>query len=210
MLIKNDKPLVAVSYDTATYFLLHNYVMQETGISIGRIDPSDFVKNPSTDNQYINLVTLDLVERKKIVDLFNNLNLDRFTYVHDEMFRWKFSDIALNQAKKGTVVGKGCFIYPGVWAYLTHIGDDCIVHSFVRIAENVRIGNNVFLSGSITIAGGSEIGNNCFISTNTLIMDHVTIADNVHLLPGMTIKKSITKSGKYYNPNVFEIKQFKD
>jgi acetyltransferase-like isoleucine patch superfamily enzyme len=208
MLIKNDKPLVAISYNTATFFLLSNYIKQETSLEIERIEPVDFFKNPSDDFQYINLVTLDLAERKKIVDVFKKNCLDRFTYVHDEFFRWKFSDI--NVVNKGSTVGQGCFIYPGVWAYLAQIGDDCIIHSFARMAENVRIGNNVFLSGSVTIAGGSEIGDNCFISTNTLIMDHVKITNDVHLLPGMTIKKSINKPGKYYNPNVFEIKEFKE
>jgi acetyltransferase-like isoleucine patch superfamily enzyme len=205
MLLRNDKPLMAISYDTSTYFLLTQYLENEPDAKVGRIEPLDFFKNPSDEYQYINLVTLDVDERKKIINVLDDKKLDRFSYIHSDIFHRKFSDIETVREN----IGLGCFIYPGVWTYKAEIGKDCIIHSFVRMAENVKIGNNVFISGNVTIAGSSKVGNNCVIGTNVLIMDHVTIGDGVKLLPSMTIRKDIVKSGTYYNPAVFEVKEMR-
>lgn len=197
---------MAISYNTATYFLLSQYVNVECGEHLERIDPSEFFKNPSNKYQYINLVTLDWDERLNISTTLDEQGLDRFSYIHSDMLAHKLSDIEAS----GTTIGLGSFVYPAVWSYIASIGKDCIIHSFVKMAENVKIGNNVFISGGVTIAGSSEIGDNCFIGTNVLIMDHVKITNDVRLLPSMTIRKPIKTSGTYFNPNVFEIKQFKD
>ena len=194
---------MAISYDTATYFLLSQYVNIASGEHLERIEPSEFFKNPSIKYQYINLVTLDWDERLNISTTLDELGLDRFSYIHADIHSHKLSE-------SGTIIGLGTFIYPAVWTYIASIGKDCIIHSFVKMAEKVKIGNNCFISGGVTIAGSSEIGNNCFIGTNVLIMDHVNITNDVRLLPSMTIRKTIKTPGTYYNPNVFEVKQFKD
>ena len=63
---QNDKPLRAISYDTRTFGnlkILLNY--DEPGIEIDRVTPAEFFKDPDSNFQYINLVTLDFEEREK-------------------------------------------------------------------------------------------------------------------------------------------------
>jgi UDP-3-O-[3-hydroxymyristoyl] glucosamine N-acyltransferase len=98
-------------------------------------------------------------------------------------------------------------LFPGVWAYTGSIGNDVIVHAFVKLAENVRIGNGCFISGSVTIAGGCIIGDWCFLGNNLFFIDQVSICDNVKLLPGTNLRKSITEPGTYYNPHTYKVEK---
>jgi NDP-sugar pyrophosphorylase family protein len=195
------KPLAAISYDTQTFFLLTQFLAQESTDTLIRIDPDDFVKNPSDDYQYMNLVVKDFDLRKKISQILDDHNLDRWTLIGADS---RQSAHTLQRSKKLSI-GRGCLIYPGVWAYSGSIGNDVIIHSMVRIAENVTIGNGSFLSGSLTIAGSCNIGNWCFIGNNLFFIDNISVCDNVKLLPGTNLRKSIKKPGTYYNPYTYKI-----
>ena len=202
MLIKNDKPLMAISYDTQTFNMLYHYVLDETGIEINRILPADFLKDLSTEYQYINLVVKDFDERKQVSWALDQHSLDRFTYV--EQSHQAISKLILSRSFS---IGPGCFIYPAVFGYLGSIGKDVIVHSFVKLAENVSIGDGSFVSGSVTIAGGCKIGAWNFIGNNIFMIDNITTVDHVRLLPGLGVRKNIESAGTYYNPHVFDLKQ---
>jgi acetyltransferase-like isoleucine patch superfamily enzyme len=200
MLIKNDKPLAAISYDTRTFGQLGKFVQADGTNEITRIEPSDFLKNPTSDFQYINLVIKDFDQRKQISAVLDQHNLDRFTYIgHD-------STDSLFHVSNITV-GKGCMIFPWVRAYSGNIGNDVVVHSMTVLAEDVQIGNGSFVSGGVTIAGGCKIGNWCFLGNNLFFMDNVSICDNVKLIPGTNIRKSITEPGTYYNPYTYKIEK---
>lgn len=200
MLIKNDKPLMAISYDTQTLKILSQVVAEEYGLTVERIFPADFFKNPSDEFQYINLVIKDFDERKIVSQTLDEFGLDRFTCI-DQSHR-SLSTVRPGQELK---IGAGCFIYPAVFGYSGTIGNDVIIHSMTRMAENVSIGDGCFISGSVTMAGSCKIGNWCFIGNNVFMIDNVAIADNVRLLPGMGVRKNIKEPGTYYNPNVFEL-----
>jgi acetyltransferase-like isoleucine patch superfamily enzyme len=200
MLIKNDKPLAAISYDTQTFDFLTKFVAQESTEPVIRISPEQFLAAADPAYQYINLVVRDFTERQLISKNLNQLGLDRWTYIGNDVGHPAHTI----QQNKNLSIGLGCLIYPAVWAYSGHIGQDVIIHSMTRAAENVHIGDGSFLSGSITLAGGCKIGNRCFLGNNLFFMDGVSICDDVKLLPGTNLRKSITEPGTYYNPNVFK------
>ena len=201
MLIKNDKPLAAISYDTQTFDFLTKFVAQESTEPVIRISPEQFFASPSSEYQYINLVVKDFTERQLISKNLTELSLDRWTYIGNDVGHPAHT-ISQN---KNLSIGLGCLIYPAVWAYSGHIGQDVIIHSMTRAAENVHIGDGSFLSGSITLAGSCKIGNRCFLGNNLFFMDGVSICDDVKLLPGTNLRKSITAPGTYYNPTAFKI-----
>lgn len=200
MLIKNEKPLAAISYDTQTYGQLRKFIQTEENIDLAIISPEEFLKNPTTDYQYINLVVKDFDQRKEVSARLDQENLDRFTYIGQDLTASRFNINNFN-------VGKGCMLFPGVWAYTGSIGNDVIVHAFVKLAENVHIGKGSFLSGAITLAGGCTIGEWCFLGNNLFFIDHVSICDNVKLLPGTNLRKSITEPGTYYNPSTYKVEK---
>lgn len=200
MLIKNDKPLMAISYDTQTYGQLRKFIIEEANIDLARVDPADFLKDPSSDYQYINLVVKDFDQRKQVSALLDQCQLDRFTYIGEDSTANRFK---MNETK----VGKGCMLFPGIWMYNGSIGNDVIMHSLVRMAENVQVGNGCFFSGSITIAGGCTIGDWCFLGNNLFFIDGIQVCDNVKLLPGTNLRKSITEPGTYYNPYTYKMEK---
>jgi acetyltransferase-like isoleucine patch superfamily enzyme len=203
MLIKNHKPLCAISYDTATYSMLEQFLMLDNPETVlHRIEPAQFKIDLSNEFQYINLVLKDFDERETISKLLDTNNLDRFSYVAKSYAH----PMLIGQGAK-VEVGAGCLIYPHVLGYSGRIGNDVIIHSTTRLAENFSIGNGCFLSGSIVIAGDCKIGDFCYIGPNVLLIDHIKICDHVKLLPGVAVRKSIEQPGVYYNPYTFELKK---
>jgi tetrahydrodipicolinate N-succinyltransferase len=200
MLIKNHKPLAAISYDTQTFGQLRKFIQADEGFDLVRVDPNDFLQNPTDNYQYINLVVKDFDQRKQISAALDQFKLDRFTYIGVDSVasRFRATDIT---------VGQGCMLFPGVWAYTGNIGNDVIMHGLVKLAENVQVGNGCFFSGSITIAGGCTIGDWCFLGNNLFFIDGVQVCDNVKLLPGTNLRKSITQPGTYYNPHTYKIEK---
>lgn len=200
MLIKNHKPLMAISYDTQTYGQLRKFINTESKIELARIEPADFFESLDPSFQYINLVVKDFDQRKQISAALDKHKLDRFTYIGEDSTASRFhvNDIT---------VGQGCMLFPGVWIYSGKIGNDVIMHSLVKMAENVNVGNGCFFSGAITIAGSCTIGNWCFLGNNLFFIDGVSLCDNVKLLPGTNIRKSITDPGTYYNPNTYKVEK---
>lgn len=200
MLIKNEKPLAAISYDTLTFNVLKKLILAESNIELARVDPTEFLQNPTTTYQYINLVVKDFEQRKKVSNILDSCALDRFTYIAEDSISTQFKSTDIK-------IGAGCMVFPSVWAYNAEIGNDVIIHSGVRLAENTKIGNGSFLSGSITIAGSCTIGSWCFIGNNLFFIDGISICNDVKLLPGTNLRKSISKPGTYYNPNTYRTEE---
>ena len=204
MIIKNHKPLCAISYDTATYGMLEQLlvVTEDSNIVLHRIEPDQFKAELSDEFQYINLVIKDFQEREAVSKLLDENGLDRFTYISTPYTHpW-----LIGQGPK-IKIGAGCLVYPHVMGYSGQIGNDVIIHSTTRLAENFIIGNGCFLSGNIVIAGDCDIGDFCYLGPNVLLIDHIKICDRVKLLPGVAVRKSIDQPGIYYNPHTFELKK---
>jgi UDP-3-O-[3-hydroxymyristoyl] glucosamine N-acyltransferase len=200
----SDKPLAVVSYDTATFSMLTAFMSTDSTESVTRIDPEDFLKSPSNQYQYINIVVKDFDLRKQISKTLDQHNLGRWTFIAEDPAL--VNQVVVNKNKKLSV-GQGCVIYPGVWAYSGTIGNDVLIHSGVKLAENVSIGNGCYLSGATTIAGNCKIGDWCFLGNNLFFIDNVSVCDNVKLLPGTNLRKSITQPGTYYNPHTYKIEK---
>ena len=199
MIVKNDKPLMAISYDTRTFLMLKRFMHDsEPDLELLRIDPKEFILTSSNEFQYINLITKDFDERKLISKLLDDRSHDRFSYIDTE-----YKAVKHEHSK----FGPGCFIYPGVMTYFADFGKDVMVHGRCNFAEGVTVGDGCFFSGTVTVAGDSSIGSFCNISTNVLIMDHVSICDNVRILPATNVRKSITKPGTYYNPYAYKVEE---
>ena len=201
MIVKNDKPLMAISYETRTLKMLRLLVNRDDpSLVVNRIDPKDFLLSSSDEYQYINLVTIDFAERKLISKILDDRNHDRFSFI-DTDFRGRIYEECN--------FGPGCLIFPGAMFYYADIGKDVIIHGRVSCAEGTKIGDGCFLSGMATIAGDVTIGDFCFISTNVLIMDHVSICDDVRILPATNVRKSISSPGTYWNPYSYKVEKMR-
>jgi acetyltransferase-like isoleucine patch superfamily enzyme len=198
MIVCNEKPLALISYDTQTCALVKKFIARESDRPIVRISPADFLSNGSNEFQYVNLVVKDWQERIEISTRLAELALDRWTYIGESTVTNFFSAADLK-------VGKGCILFPSVWAYSGSIGDDVIIHGNVRLAENIKIGNGCYLSGNVSLAGSCTIGDRCYIGNNLFFMDQISICNDVRLLPGTNLRKNIKTPGTYYNPNMFKV-----
>ena len=81
--------------------------------------------------------------------------------------------------------------------------EDTVIHSGVKIDNQVQVGHNVIIdqdtaiAGCVAIAGSTFIGKRCQIGGASGISGHITIADDV-IITGMSgVANSITKSGIY-------------
>jgi UDP-perosamine 4-acetyltransferase len=179
------KPLAAISHDTSTYHDL-TWFARELDISISQITPEDFLKNPSSDYLYINLVTIDMALRQNINQTLNNLELDRFSYVHPT------STVCQDVSDLGILMYPNCAIYPNV-----DLGQDIIIHSNTSIGHNACIGKGTFFSGGVTIGGNAHIGNFNWFGLSVTVYDKVRIADHVKLGARSVVKDNISESGTY-------------
>lgn len=201
MITRNlQKPLAAISFDTATYKQLKHLIEVESpGLGLALVSPAQFLKDLSNDYQYVNLITKDFALRKQISQALDAADLERFTYV-DDFFK---------SPGQVSTVGTGSVLFQAVFCYSATFGKDCLVHGRTAFGENVMVGQGSFFSGGVTVAGHARIGDFCFVSTNVAVMDHVTVASDVRLLPGLIVKKDIIESGVYYNPYAFKINKLK-
>lgn len=188
MLIHYDstRPCVAISYDTTTFADL-KYNLQDIGVELDRIDPDDFIEStPNTHYQYINLIVRDLAQRELISNQLDQLNLDRFTFIHP------FSTVWTDQ------VGSGSFIYPHVGvASGTTIGKDVIIHGHNGIGHSANIGTGSIIGTFTMIGGSTKIGRFCHINIKTTIYDRLEICDHAIIAADSVIRKNLIESGTY-------------
>lgn len=183
MLYSNsNKPYVAISYDSMTF----NDLIYFSQTPIGRISPDEFLKNPSDENQYINLVNIELELRKQISNVLDNNSLQRFSYAHQTSL---LSDAC---------IGPGAFVYPGCILYpRTTLGSDVLLHANTMVCHGSTIDTGTVTAIGVTIAGSSTVGKFCFLGIKSTIVDKVTVCDNVILGANSLILQNINKPGKY-------------
>ena len=81
---------------------------------------------------------------------------------------------------------------------------DTIIHTGVKIDNQVQIGHNCeildhsIIAGCVGIAGSTKIGKFCKIGGAAMILGHLEIAENTTISPGTMISKSIKTEGKTF------------
>jgi len=86
--------------------------------------------------------------------------------------------------------------------------ENTIIHSGVKIDNQVQIGHNciigenTIIAGCAGIAGSTKIGKNCMIGGAAIIKGHISIADDTIISGGTAMGKNVESSGKRFT-NVF-------
>ena len=81
---------------------------------------------------------------------------------------------------------------------------DTIIHTGVKIDNQVQIGHNCeilehsIIAGCVGIAGSTKIGKFCKIGGAAMILGHLELAENTTISPGTMISKSIKTNGKTF------------
>jgi acyl-[acyl carrier protein]--UDP-N-acetylglucosamine O-acyltransferase len=175
-----------VSYETTTYNDL-KFLLATSGIPLTRIDPVAFINTaPDPSMLYVNMVTLDLALRKKVTETIDNLNLDRFNFIHESSAIWS------------KLSGKGLLIFPfvGIMTDVT-INNDVILYGHNGIAHRTHIGTGCVIDAYTMIAGSSNIGDFCHIRSRVTVYDKVNVANDVIISANSIIRKDIVESGVY-------------
>ena len=192
MLYKNNKPCAVISYDSVTSQDLRFYLKKEN-IELMRIDPMEFLQNPTDEYQYINLVVNDMDLREAITNELDKNNLDRFSFVHPSAV------VDVNIGPTGTVIYPNVTVYPNA-----KIDNDVIIHANTLIAHTCEIGKGTYVSGSVTIGGGTKIGDYCSIGISTTMVDKLRISSHVKIGPSTLIRKNIINPGTYASPKIIK------
>lgn len=178
---------VAVSYDTTVFADLKHFMKSTDNVDLERMDPEDFFVADILPDQYINLVTKSLDQRKQISQSLDNWQAKRFSYIHPS--------VCYNSKN----FAKGVFLYPSTVFYPgSEIGNDVIVHSCSVLAHNSKYGRGTVVSGHVSTSGSVNIGEFCFLGVSATIYDNVNICDNVTLGANAVVRKSINEPGTYY------------
>jgi acetyltransferase-like isoleucine patch superfamily enzyme len=198
MLIHNQLPLVAISYDSSTFDDLKFYIGHYHGLDLGRIEPACFLNNPDSQFAYINLVSQDWPLRQQISCVLDD-RLERFSFIHPD------------SESPGTQIGQGVFIYSKVSLYPSAvIGNDVIIHSLSAVPHKTTIGNGTYISGKVVIGGKTQIGSWCYLGLDSTIFDCIQIGDHVKIGACSVIKKSLTEAGTWstsYKKKLVNLKQ---
>ena len=185
MLVHNQLPLSAISYDSSTFDDLKFYIRHYHGLDLHRTDPESFLSNPNSQFAYINLINQDWALRQQISSVLDE-HLERFSFVHPD------------SESPGTQIGQGVFIYPKVSLYPSAVIDnDVIIHSFSAVTHKTTIGNGTYISGKVGIGGGTQIGSWCYLGMDSTIFNEIKIGDHVKIGACSIIKKNITKAGTW-------------
>jgi UDP-3-O-[3-hydroxymyristoyl] glucosamine N-acyltransferase len=162
--------------------------------------PQDFINNQFPDYQYIVSVSVDFIQRKKIIDIIDKNNFDLITVIHDT---------TLIGSVPPAVIQPGTFIFPFCSIALgSHIGKHCIIGPYNLIGHYSRIGNNCITRPSVVISDKSTVGNNCVFNIRSTVTNKVVIVDNVEVLGLTNVVKNIETAGRYVGSTARKISSF--
>lgn len=188
MIIGNHKPICIIGYNESS--MTQEFVNEISKTHNYRVTmPKDFVLNMDPEYQYIVSVTVDWKERKKIIDLIDQNNLDIVTVIHDS--------VCLGSCP-AVKVGAGSFVFPycnlGIGA---SIGRHCIIGTFGLVGHHSQLGDNCVLRPGAMIVGKSKMGNSCIMNCRSSIVNASQVSDNVELMAFSAITKNINEPGIY-------------
>lgn len=190
ILIRNDKHFKIIGYSEASMTQNVLLFVETLGFANGFsiISPEEFRKlENKNDYQYLVTITLDLKERKEIIDIIESLNLDCVTYVHD-------SSLVHESAKLGK--GVAIFSFNLVMANAV-IGNHCIIDAYCLVGHDTVIGNNCMILSGTLIAGKTRVGENCVFNMKSAAINKISICNNVIVGAFSNITKSISQPGMY-------------
>jgi UDP-3-O-[3-hydroxymyristoyl] glucosamine N-acyltransferase len=151
--------------------------------------PIDFINDQSPDYQYIVSVTVDFNERKKIIDIIDNNNLDIVTVINNS---------SLVGSAPPAVIQPGTFIFPFCSITLgSYIGRHCIIGPYNLIGHYSRLGNNCVTRPNVIISDKSTVGDNCIFNIRSTVTNKVSIVNNVEVLGLTNVVKNIELPGRY-------------
>jgi UDP-3-O-[3-hydroxymyristoyl] glucosamine N-acyltransferase len=162
------------------------------------VEPKHFV--PDLAFQYIVAVTFDLEERKQIIDLVDQHNLDLITVIHDS---------SLIGSNPPADIGAGTFVFPfSTVALGSRTGRHCIIGPYNLIGHYSELGNNCITRPGVTISDKSKVGNNCVFNIKSTVTNKVKITDNVAVMGLSNVVKDIDQPGRYAGSSVRRMGDF--
>lgn len=197
-LIANEKDLKIIGYPQS---LLTNDLVEifinKVKSNVSVITPEDFI-NLENKNiyQYAVGIGLDLSERKHIIDIIDNLQLDVVSYIDPTV-----------QINKSAKIGRGVliFFFSTIMQHVK-IGDHCIIEAYCLISHNCSVGSNCIIHAGSMIAGATSIGSNCIFNFKSAALNRLKICNDVTVGAISTITKDITESGTYVGSPAKKIK----
>lgn len=95
-------------------------------------------------------------------------------------------------------IGENCFILENcsVHPFVT-IGNNVVVGSGTIIGHDVNIGDHCFISPGVVIAGAVTIGSYCFIGANATLRNAITVAPECIIGAGAIILEDTREKGVY-------------
>lgn len=186
MIIGNNKTIRIIGYPQSS--MTQEFVSEISKTHpVEVVEPVNFV--PDTEYQYIIAVTIDLAERKQIIEVVDQHNLDLITVIHDTCL------IGTNPPAK---IGGGTFVFAfSTIALGAQTGRHCIIGPHNHIGHYSKLGNNCIARPGVIICGRSTVGNHCVFNTKSAATNRVTITDNVEVMATSNVVKDIELSGRY-------------
>lgn len=197
MIVGNNKPIKIIGYHQSS--MTQEFVEEISKTHTAEIvTPKYFV--PDQKYQYIVAVTFDLAERKQIIDVIDQNDLDLITVIHDSCL------IGTTPPAK---IGGGSFIFPfTIIALGSKIGRHCVIGSYNLIGHYSQLGDNCITRPGVIVSDKSTIGNNCVFNIKSTVTNKVTITDNVTVMGLSNVVKDIKHPGRYAGSNTRRMSDF--
>ena len=186
MIIGNQKPICIVGYTQSS--MTQEYVNEiSKSHTVTVVEPPNFVAN--VDYQYIVAVTLDLTERRRMIDLIDQNNLDLVTVIHDT---------SLIGSDPPAQIGAGTFVFPfTIVALGSEIGPHSVIGPYNLIGHYSRVGRNCITRPGVTISDKSTVGDHCVFNIKATVTNKVKITDHVEIMGLSNVVKDIEQAGRY-------------
>jgi len=197
MIIGNQKPIKIIGYpqSSMTQEFVNEIVKTHT---VEVVVPQDF--KPNSEYQYIVAVTFDLAERRQILDVVDQHQLDLVTVIHDT------SLIGTNPPAQ---IGAGNFVFPfSTVALGARTGRHCIIGPYNLIGHYSTLGDNCITRPGVVISDKSTVGNNCVFNIKSTVTNKVTITDNVAIMGLSNVVKDIELPGRYTGSSARRVGDF--
>ena len=188
ILTVNNNPIRIIGYSESS--MTQEFVNEISKThSAEVIAPVDFLNDIDPKYQYIVSVTFDLVERKKIINIVDQHNLDLITVIHDTTL------VGTNPPAE---IQPGTFIFPfSSIALGSKVGRHCIIGSYNLIGHYSHLGNNCLTRPAVIISDKSTVGNHCVFNIKSTVTNKSKIVDNVEVLGLTNVVKNIDHPGRY-------------
>jgi len=189
MFIKNEKPVKIIGFPESSMTQEYFEVFRKEGLKeVSIITPDQFISLEDKEKyQYIIAMWFDMILRREMCDILDNMNLDCVTYIDDSVYMFPSSK-----------VGKGCFVgHQSIISWNCIIGDHCYLAMTSLIGHDVVVGKNCITSPKVDMAGRVTVGENCRFFYKSGILPKVKVCDGITLGALSNITKDVNVPGDY-------------